>query len=70
MMEQLAVMQHNMDRARKADLKISIHKMEVRLAFVFVALVTHPGKLYRQFVNITFFSQLFNYSVVTVIVSK
>jgi len=29
MMEQLTVMQHNVDRARKADLKVSIHKMEV-----------------------------------------
>ena len=31
MMEQLSVMQHNIDRARKADLKVSIHKMEVGL---------------------------------------
>ena len=34
MMEQLNVMQHNIDRARKADLKVSIHKMEVRLVDV------------------------------------
>jgi len=31
MMEQLNVMQQNIDRARKADLKVSIHKMEVGL---------------------------------------
>jgi len=29
MMEQLNVMQQNIERARKADLKVSIHKMEV-----------------------------------------
>jgi len=29
MMEQLTVMQQNIDRARKSDLKVTIHKMEV-----------------------------------------
>lgn len=31
MMEQLNGMQQNIDRARKDDLKVSIHKMEVSL---------------------------------------
>ena len=35
MMEQLNVMQQNVDRARKADLKVSIHKMEVSLVIAF-----------------------------------
>jgi len=35
MMEQLSVMQQNIDRARKADLKVSIHKMEVSLGIAF-----------------------------------
>ena len=40
MVEQLSVMQHNIDRARKADLKVSIHKMEVRLIIAVLAFVT------------------------------
>jgi len=35
MMEQLSVMQQNIDRARKADLKVSIHKMEVSFLIAF-----------------------------------
>jgi len=38
MMEQLNVMQQNVDRARKADLKVSIHKMEVSLVIAFFSL--------------------------------
>ena len=36
-MEQLNVMQHNIDHARKADLKVNIHKMEVSLVIVKLA---------------------------------
>jgi len=35
-MEQLTAMQHNIERARKADLKVNIHKMEVCFLLVFL----------------------------------
>jgi len=44
MMEQLSVMQQNINRARKADLKVSIHKMEVIVKWALFCLECYHNK--------------------------
>lgn len=55
MMEQLNVMQQNIERARKADLKVSIHKMEIdRIRYVLSSYLRERLKKIENFPSIFF----------------